>query len=159
CDGTDVIESLETMRRAVDYCRRRKGPALVHAKVIRPYSHSLSDDEKLYRCAEERASDAEHDPVKRFAALLIDSGVIDQPGLQQIKDEADREVSEAADIAIASTQPPPDTATKYVFSPDVDPTSKAFDTEDQVQLSGNPGTMVDLLNRSLHTEMARDPRI
>ena len=159
CDGTDAIESLETMRRAVDYCRERKGPALVHAKVIRPYSHSLSDDEKLYRANEERASDAERDPVKRFGALLIDSGVIDQNGLQQIKDQADREVNEAADIALGSAQPPQDTAMKYVFSPDVDPTSKDFDTEDQVQLSGNPGTMVDLINRCLHTEMKRDPRI
>jgi len=159
CDGTDPIESLETMRRAVEYCRQRQGPALVHAKVIRPYSHSLSDDEKLYRPDEERASDAERDPVKRFGALLIDEGVIDQDGLQQIKDEVDREVNEAADIALASPQPEKDTATKYVFSPDVDPRSKEFDTEDRVQLSGNPGTMVDLINRCLHTEMARDPRI
>jgi 2-oxoisovalerate dehydrogenase E1 component len=159
CDGTDAIESLETMRRAVDYCRQRKGPALVHAKVIRPYSHSLSDDEKLYRPDEERATDAERDPVKRFGALLIDSGVIDQNGLQKIKDEADREVNEAADLALASAQPAPETATNYIFSPDVDPTSKEFDTEDGAELSGNMGTMVDLINRTLHTEMARDPRI
>ncbi len=159
CDGTDPVESLATMRRAVDYCRRRKGPALVHAKVIRPYSHSLSDDEKLYRPDEERASDAERDPVKRFGALLIDEGVIDQEGLQKIKDEVDREVNDAADKALASEQPPRETATQYVFSPDVDPCSKEFDTEDRVQLSGNAGTMVDLINRCLDTEMARDARI
>jgi len=159
CDGTDPIESLETMRRAVEYCRQRQGPALVHAKVIRPYSHSLSDDEKLYRPDEERAGDAERDPVKRFGALLIDEGVIDQDGLQQIKDEVDREVNEAADIALGSAQPPRETATMFVYSPDVDPCSKQFDTEDQLQLSGNPGTMVDLINRCLDTEMARDPRI
>lgn len=159
CDGTDPIESLDTMRRAVDYCRRRKGPAFVHAKVIRPYSHSLSDDEKLYRPDEERATEADRDPVKRFGALLIDEGVIDQDGLQRIKDEVDREVNEAADIALASAQPPKETATQYVFSPDVDPTSKEFDTEDRIELSGNAGTMVDLINRCLDTEMARDPRI
>jgi len=159
CDGTDPIESLETMRRAVEYCRERKGPALVHAKVIRPYSHSLSDDEKLYRPDEERASDAERDPVKRFGALLIDEGVIDQNGLQQIKDEVDALVNEAADIALASPQPARETALNYIYSPDVDPASKDFDTEDNVQLSGNPGTMVDLINRCLDTEMARDPRI
>jgi 2-oxoisovalerate dehydrogenase E1 component len=85
--------------------------------------------------------------------------VIDQDGLQQIKDEVDREVNEAADIALASAQPERETVTKYVFSPDVDPTSKEFDTEDRVQLSGNAGTMVDLINRCLETEMARDPRI
>src|SRR5215218_3617412 len=159
CDGTDPIESLETMRRAVDYCRQRRGPALVHAKVIRPYSHSLSDDEKLYRPDEERSSDAERDPVKRFGALLIDSGVIDQDGLQRIKDEADREVNEAADAALASAQPAPDTAALYVYSPEVDPTSKEFDNEEGAELSGNPGTMVDLINRCLHEEMARDASI
>src|ERR1044072_288657 len=148
CNGTDPIESLETMRRAVDYCRRRQGPAFVHAKVIRPYSHSLSDDEKLYRPDEERASEAERDPVKRFGALLIDEGVIDQDGLQKIKDEVDREVNEAADIALASAQPPKETATQFIFSPDVDPTSQEFDTEDRVQLSGNAGTMVDLDRKS-----------
>jgi 2-oxoisovalerate dehydrogenase E1 component len=159
CDGTDPIQSLETMQRAVDYCRQRKGPAFVHAKVIRPYSHSLSDDEKLYRPDEERASDAERDPVKRFGALLIEEHVIDQEDLQKIKDEVDREVNEAADIALASAQPPKETVMKYVFSPDVDPCSREFDTEDRIQLSGNAGTMVDLINRCLETEMARDPRI
>jgi 2-oxoisovalerate dehydrogenase E1 component len=159
CDGTDPIESLEVMRRAVDYCRDRRGPALVHAKVIRPYSHSLSDDEKLYRPDEERASDAERDPVKRFGALLIDEGVLDQDELQQIKNEVDRIVNEAADVALSAAQPAKETATQFVFSPDVDPCSKEFDTEDRVQLSGNAGTMVDLINRCLLTEMARDPRI
>lgn len=159
CDGTDPIESLETMRRAVEYCRRRQGPAFVHAKVIRPYSHSLSDDEKLYRSDEERTGEAERDPVKRFGALLIDEGVIDQAGLQKIKDEVDRLVNEAADQALASAQPAPETATQFVYSPDVDPTSKEFDTEEGAELSGNPGTMVDLINRTLHTEMERDPRI
>ncbi|HJX90809.1 MAG TPA: dehydrogenase E1 component subunit alpha/beta [Pyrinomonadaceae bacterium] len=159
CDGTDPIESLETMQRAVKYCRERKGPALVHAKVIRPYSHSLSDDERLYRPTEEIAGDAEHDPVKRFGARLIDEGLIDQSGLQRIKDEVDREIAEAADKALEANQPPVDSVTRFVFSPDVDPTSQAFDTEDGLELSGNAGTIVDLINRCLHTEMARDPRI
>ena len=159
CDGTDPIESLETMRRAVDYARRRQGPALVHAKVIRPYSHSLSDDEKLYRSDEERTGEAERDPVKRFGALLIDEGVIDQEGLQKIKDEVDASVNDAADKALASAQPAPETATNFVYSTEVDPTAKEFDTEDGAQLSGTPGTMVDLINRTLHTEMERDPRI
>ena len=159
CDGTDAIESFVTMRRAVENCRRNRGPSFVHAKVIRPYSHSLSDDEKLYRADEERASDAERDPIKRFGTLLIDEGVIDQDGLQQLKDEIDREINEAADAALASPQPPPETALDFIYSPDVDPTAKEFDNEDNVELSGNPGTMVDLINRCLHTEMKRDPRV
>ena len=159
CDGTDPVESLAVMRRAVENCRRNRGPSFVHAKVIRPYSHSLSDDEKLYRANEERASDAERDPVKRFGTRLIDERIIDQDGLQQLKDEIDREINDAADAALASPQPSPETVTDYVYSPNVDPTSSDFDTEENVDLSGNPGTMVDLINRCLHTEMKRDPRI
>ena len=82
-----------------------------------------------------------------------------QDDLQRIKDEVDREVNEAADQALASPQPAPETAKLFVYSPDVDPCAKQFDTEDRAELSGNPGTMVDLINRCLHTEMARDPRI
>jgi 2-oxoisovalerate dehydrogenase E1 component len=159
CDGTDPVESLAVMRRAVENCRRNRGPSFVHAKVIRPYSHSLSDDEKLYRADEERLADAERDPVKRFGAQLIAEQVIDQDALQQLKDEIDRDINEAADAALASPQPAPETATLYVYSPSVDPTSSDFDTEGKVELSGNPGTMVDLINRCLHTEMKRDPRI
>ena len=159
CDGTDPIESLEVMQRAVAYCRARKGPAFVHAKVIRPYSHSLSDDERLYRSDEERAKDAKRDPVKRFGSYLIEKGMIDQDGLQRLKDEVERLVTEATDEALASQPPARETVLDFVFSPDVDPTAPEFDTEASVELSGSPGTMVDLLNRCLHVEMARDPRI
>jgi 2-oxoisovalerate dehydrogenase E1 component len=159
CDGTDPVESLEALKRAVEHCRRRKGPALVHAKVIRPYSHSLSDDEKLYRPDEERTTDAERDPVKRFGALLVAEGFVTQDELQKLKDGVDREVNEAADAALASPQPAPDTAALHVFSPDVDPISKEFDNEEGAELSGNAGTMVDLINRCLHEELARDSGI
>ncbi|MCP9492870.1 MAG: dehydrogenase E1 component subunit alpha/beta [Pyrinomonadaceae bacterium MAG19_C2-C3] len=159
CDGTDVIECLEVMQRAANHCRARTGPALVHAQVIRPYSHSLSDDEKLYRPDEERTSDAERDPIKKFGALLVQEEIISQEDLQKIKDEIDSEVNEAADIALASPQPAPESATDFVFSPDVNPCGKEFDTEEGAELSGNQGTMVDLINRCLHTEMARDTRI
>jgi 2-oxoisovalerate dehydrogenase E1 component len=159
CDGTNALESLAVMKRAVQYCREGKGPSFVHAKVIRPYSHSLSDDEKLYRSQEERTADAERDPLKRFGSVLIDEKVIDQDGMQKIKDEVDALINEATDQALASPQPDPDTVKLYVYSPDVDPTAKEFDTETGAELSGNAGTMVDLINRCLHTEMARDARI
>src|SRR5215203_5887150 len=159
CDGTDPIESLETMRRAVDYCRRRKGPSFVHAKVIRPYSHSLSDDEKLYRPDEERQADAAIDPIKTYAEFLMTEGIASSEDLEALRKEVDAQVNEAADIAIATPQPPPESAWRNVYSPDVDPTSNDFDTEEGAELSGNAGTMVDLINRCLHEEMERDERI
>ncbi len=160
CDGTDVLESYATFKRAVEYCRERKGPAFVHGKVIRPYSHSLSDDEKLYRPDEERQADAEIDPIKTFAEFLMTEGIITSEKLEALRTEVDDEVNKAADIAIETPQPAPETALRNVFSPAVDPTDRQlFDTEEGAELSGNPGTMVDLINRCMHEEMERDPRI
>ncbi len=159
CDGTDPLESYETFKRAVEYCRARKGPAFIHAKVVRPYSHSLSDDEKLYRPEEERQADAAIDPIKTYAEFLMTEGIASSEDLEKLRKEVDAEVNKAADIAIETPQPPPESALRNVFSPDVDPTSAEFDTENGAELSGNAGTMVDLINRCMHEEMERDPRI
>jgi 2-oxoisovalerate dehydrogenase E1 component len=159
CDGTDLLESYETINRAFEYCRARRGPALVHAHVIRPYSHSQSDDEKLYRPAEERERDAARDPIKKLGEFLLRESIITQEGLEKVRGEVEREINQAADRALAIVQPPKESATLYVYSPDVDPSASHFDTEDELALSGNEGTMVDLINRCLHEEMARDPRI
>jgi len=159
CDGTDFLASYETLSRAVEYVRERRGPALVHAHVIRPYSHSQSDDETLYRPEEERVMEAARDPIKRLGDLLVREGVLTDEELQKVKNEADAEVNEAAERAMGKPQPPKESATLYVYSPDVDPTSPEFDTEDQASLNGREGTMVDLINRCLHEEMERNPRI
>ncbi|HEX2201978.1 MAG TPA: dehydrogenase E1 component subunit alpha/beta [Longimicrobium sp.] len=159
CDGTDVVESYEVLGRAVEYCRERKGPALVHAKVIRPYSHSLSDDEKFYKTDAMRADEARRDPITRCAALLLEQGHATQADLDRIAAEVDAEIQRATEEALASPQPDPSTAMRYLFSPDVDPTAEQFDTEDDPRFSGNETTMVDLINATLRDEMRRDPRI
>jgi 2-oxoisovalerate dehydrogenase E1 component len=159
CDGCDPVASYEVVGRAVAYCRARKGPALVHAQVIRPYSHSLSDDEVMYRPPVEREKDAARDPVRHFPKRLLAEGVATENEIAAIAAEVDETVNAAADEALASPQPEPETALRYVYSPDVDPTSEQFDTEEDPQFSGEPATMVDLLNSCLRDEMARDPRI
>ncbi|MFL5471815.1 MAG: thiamine pyrophosphate-dependent enzyme [Gemmatimonadales bacterium] len=159
CDGTDVVESYEVLGRAVEYCRQRKGPALVHAKVIRPYSHSLSDDEKFYKTESMRGEEAKRDPIARTAKLLQELGYAMEEDLQRIGDEVNAEIQAATDEALASPQPDPSTAMRYLYSPDVDPTAEQFDTEDDPRFSGNETTMVDLINATLKDEMRRDPRI
>lgn len=159
-DGTDPLASYAAFKTAVAYCRERKGPAFIHAKVIRPYSHSLSDDERLYRPEEEREAEAARDPIRTFAEFLMTEGIASSEQLEELRKSVDAEVNEAADIAVATPQPAGATALRNVFSPDVDPTDRRlFDTEDGAELSGNPGTMVDLINRCLHEEMERDERI
>jgi 2-oxoisovalerate dehydrogenase E1 component len=156
-DGTDFVGSYKAMTAAVQYARARKGPALVHAKVIRPYSHSLSDDEKLYKTADERAAEAKRDPITRLAALIVSDGIATEAELKDIVREVEGQVNAAADEAIKAEKPSRDTAARYVFSPDVDPASAAFSTE--ARPSGKPETMVAGINRTLKDEMARDPRI
>jgi 2-oxoisovalerate dehydrogenase E1 component len=156
-DGTDFLASYRAMSDAVAYARAHKGPAIVHARVTRPYSHSLSDDEKLYKTADERAAEARRDPIGRMASFLKAEGLAIEADLVAIAQEVDAEVNAAAEHARKADKPAPDTAALYVYSPDVDPTSEAFDTAPTP--SGKPDTMVAAINRTLKDEMARDPRI
>src|SRR5574341_1863219 len=158
-DGCDPVASYEALRRAAEHCRLRKGPALVHAHVTRPYSHSLSDDEVLYRPPREREDEAKRDCVVTFPKRLIAEGAATEAEIEEIKRAVDEEIQVATDIALASPQPKPESALQWVYSPDVDPTSEQFDTEDDPHFTGDPTTMVDLLNACLKDEMARDPRI
>jgi 2-oxoisovalerate dehydrogenase E1 component len=156
-DGTDFFTSLRILRDATAHVRARKGPAFVHARVIRPYSHSLSDDEKLYKPASEREAEALRDPIKRFAAFLKENGLATDADLSTMAADVEAEVNEAAQQALAAPKPSKDTAMLWLYSPDVDPCSSAFDTPAQPE--GKPDTMVAAINRTLKDEMARDARI
>jgi 2-oxoisovalerate dehydrogenase E1 component len=156
-DGTDFLRSYAAMHAAIDYARARKGPAFVHAKVTRPYSHSLSDDEKLYKTPDERAAEAKRDPITRLAAFLVAEDIASESELKAIVREVEEAVNAAAETAKASEKPSRDTVSLYVYSPDVDPASAAFSTEPVNE--GKPDTMVSAINRTLKDEMARDPRI
>jgi 2-oxoisovalerate dehydrogenase E1 component len=158
-DGCDLVASYGAMSRAVAYARARKGPALVHASVIRPYSHSLSDDETMYRPTAERAADAARDPVTTFPRWLVAEGYATDAEIQQIQADVDAEVLAATDDALAQPQPTAESKTFGVYSPDVDPCGERFDTEDDPQFSGEPTTMVDLLNLCMRDEMRRNPKI
>ncbi|HTE45953.1 MAG TPA: transketolase C-terminal domain-containing protein, partial [Gemmatimonadaceae bacterium] len=158
-DGCDLLASYEAVQKAVAYARQRKGPALIHAHVIRPYSHSLSDQETKYRLPDERAADAARDPLTHYPAWLISEGYATADDIAKIQAEVEAEVLAATDVALAAEQPGPETIYNYVYSPDVDPTSEHFDTEDDPQFSGNETTMVDLLNACMKDEMRRDPKI
>jgi 2-oxoisovalerate dehydrogenase E1 component len=157
CDDTDFLESYETSGKAVEYIRQRRGPALVHAHCVRPYSHSLSDDERLYKPEEIRRQEAKRDPVTRLAKYLLSEHLITEKGLTELQEAVEQEVRDAADKALAAEPPSPATVMAFVYSPTVDPTSEHFDHPPKFQ--GEPKTMVDLINVCLRDEMARDPRV
>ena len=156
-DGTDFIESYRVLTEAADYCRSAKGPALVLASVVRPYSHSLSDDERLYKTPAEREREAARDPLVNFADYLIRERIIDRQSLQQIEQEIDRELSQTTDRVLKADPPPHGSALVHLYSEKVDPLSDEFDL--QPRFEGEPRTMVDSINRTLAEEMRRNDRV
>src|SRR4051812_13289583 len=157
CDGTDPVASYAALREAVAHCRLGRGPAFVHGHVIRPYSHSLSDDERLYRPEAERARDAQRDPITRMQLFLIRENILDEEGINRLEKEVDDEIQRATDRVLAAQFPEAASVTKFVYSPDVDPTSSAFAS--QPTRSNGDKTMADLINACLRDEMKRDERI
>ena len=163
CDGTDPLASYASVGRAVSHCRARRGPALVHAHVTRPYSHSLSDDEKLYKTPDEREAEAHRDPIPKFGLFLVREGVLDEREIGAIEAEVEREVLDATDRALAAQPAPADSIYECVYSPDVDATGKNFEVEpnfaEHAATKAAPKTMVEIISMTLTDEMARDDRI
>jgi 2-oxoisovalerate dehydrogenase E1 component len=172
-DGTDPVVSYAAMKRAVDYCRAGKGPAFVHAHVIRPYSHSLSDDERLYRPDVERQRDAARDPITRMQMFLIREGILDENAINKLEKQVEDEMQVAVDRALEAKFPTPESITNFIYSPDLDPTSAQFDTPPVFAQTADapatgdgkkpaaplPKTMAELINATLRDEMKRDERI
>ncbi len=164
-DGTDPEVCLWAFRAAAEHCRAGRGPAFVHGHCVRPYSHSDSDDDKLYRSAAEREADAMRDPLTKMQMRLLREGVLSAEEITALEQAADREAAEAADRALAAPLPEISSIRKFVYSEDLDPTKASFATEEPVedkQADGKtrgPRTMADLINVCLRDEMRRDERI
>ncbi len=158
-DGTDAIASYEAMMEAVAYCRAGLGPAVVHGHVTRPYSHSLSDDEKLYRSKEELEADSLRDPILRMEMWLIRQGILDAAGINELQRKVDEEVQRASDRALEAVLPKPDSILRHVYSEDLKPTDARFSTPVEFTADQNERTMLDLINNCLRDEMARDERV
>jgi 2-oxoisovalerate dehydrogenase E1 component len=170
-DGTDAEESLRAFQGAVAHCRAGLGPAFMHGHCVRHYSHSLSDDDKLYRSAAEREADALRDPIAKLQMRLLREGILTEEQINELEQQLDREAAEAAERALEAPLPTVEGILKHVYSEELDPTSSVFATE-QVGAPGvagggtaggtkgsGPRTMADLINACLHDEMRRDHRI
>jgi 2-oxoisovalerate dehydrogenase E1 component len=164
-DGTDPVVSYAAFARTVTHCRAGEGPGFIHAHVIRPYSHSLSDDERLYRPDAERERDAARDPITRMQMFLIREGILDEKGINKLEKQVEDDLQIAVDQALDAAPPTPDTIMRFIYSPDLDPTSSELQTEPaSAALAADgkkvaPKTMADLINATLRDEMRRDERI
>ncbi len=158
-DGSDFIRSYQAVKEAAAHCRAGIGPALIHAHVTRPYSHSLSDDERTYKSAAEREQEAARDCLPRFRDLLLGETILTEQSLQRITQEIDQKLQEITDRVLKAELPSTrkEDILRHLYSEEVDPTSSEFDTEPH--FSGEPKTMVDSINQTLRDELQRDDRV
>jgi 2-oxoisovalerate dehydrogenase E1 component len=170
-DGTDAEASLLAFQAAVAHCRAGLGPAFMHGHCVRPYSHSLSDDDKLYRSSAEREADAMRDPLAKLQMRLLREGILTDEQINELEQRLDREAAEAAERALEAPLPAISSIPRFVYSEELDPTSSIFATEHAgvpgvagggtagESKGSGPRTMADLINACLHDEMRRDKRI
>ncbi len=156
-DGCDPEESYAAWERGVAHARARKGPVLMHSHVVRPYSHSLSDDESFYRSKAEREKDAKRDPITSYRKRLIEDFNVSEKKLKELEADVDRELEAAKEKALAAAAPTADSFSNFLFSPDKPATSEQFASEPLED--GDDKTLVDLINACMRDEMARDARI
>jgi 2-oxoisovalerate dehydrogenase E1 component len=174
-DGTDAEACLRVFQAAVAHCRAGLGPAFVHGHTVRPYSHSLSDDDKLYRSAAEREADAMRDPLAKMQMRLLREGILSEEQINALELQLDHEAAEAGERAMEAALPEVGSITRHVYSEDLDPTAASIATESAQSAAGTPAamkngkpgedkantprTMSDLINLCIHDEMRRDSRI
>ncbi|MFP5205821.1 MAG: thiamine pyrophosphate-dependent enzyme [Acidobacteriota bacterium] len=158
-DGTDPVACLEAFQAAAAHCRAGLGPAFVHGHCIRPYSHSLSDDDRLYRTGAEREADALRDPIARMRLRLLEGGVLSEEELAGLEQSLELEVAEAAHRALDAPMPRIEDIPRHVYSEDLDPVKAHFATEQRIPGAETARTMADLINVCLRDEMRRDARI
>ena len=159
CDGCDYEESYRTLSEAFAYARAGDGPALVRAQVVRPASHSLSDDDRDYKTPAELEGERSRDPILRLRDRLTASGAASREELDRLQRRTQAEVAGAAADALAMPWAPETSVLDHLYSPTVDPCSPEFETQPRSEEGAKPGTMVDLIRSTLRSEMARDPRI
>jgi pyruvate dehydrogenase E1 component alpha subunit len=113
-DGNDVVAVWDAVTRAIDRARSGQGPTLVECKTFRMTGHSAHDDAgyvpaELFQFWEER------DPIRRQERFLIERGLIDSAGIEELKARVNREIDEAIQIAEKDPFPDPEDCLKDVY--------------------------------------------
>lgn len=173
-DGRDYFEVRKKAPAIVSAVRRGSGPALVHATVTRPYSHSSADTQSKYRPKHELDDEAAHDPIVLLEGALLDGGLASQDELDDMRQEAYRLVAEAAKEALAAPRPDPSTVAEHVVSAAVahGPRYRPADPGPATgpgPAVGPPGSAVsagapvvalgEAVRLALHEAMSEDPRV
>jgi pyruvate dehydrogenase E1 component alpha subunit len=107
-DGNDLPAVRQAVADAAQRARDGNGPTLLECRTYRLSGHSRGDTREYRPRAEEEAA-WENEPIRRFEALLLAQGLLDET-TRAARHEAARARIEAA-ILFAESSPLPDPAT------------------------------------------------
>jgi pyruvate dehydrogenase E1 component alpha subunit len=122
-DGMDVLAVRNATIRAVERARKDYLPTLLEIRTYRFMGHSMSDPGN-YRTRAEIEKYQERDPIKLFAASLIEEKLIDDKGLEEIDRKAREEVEDALRFADESPVPEPEELYTDVYANPIEPGPK-----------------------------------
>jgi TPP-dependent pyruvate/acetoin dehydrogenase alpha subunit len=115
-DGNDVLGVRGVTAEAVARARAGEGPTLIEAKSYRVTPHSAATKTDL-RPPDEVDAWRARDPILRFSRHLAEEHGAEPDRLEQIEEQARRDVEEAVEFALASPRPEPEAALEDVFAP------------------------------------------
>lgn len=153
-DGCDYLTSRAVGEEAIAHVRAGGGPALLHATVTRPYSHSSSDNQAKYRNAEELEQERANDPLVAFELGLVTSGILSVDEVALIQADAHEKALRAGEAALAGARPNPAGVLEHLVElPTIpEPPTDAVEGDEVVHFG-------EAIRRTLHEVMAKDERI
>jgi 2-oxoisovalerate dehydrogenase E1 component len=158
-DGNCPIESTKVMQKARKYLLEKNEPVLIHAKVTRAYSHSLSDDQKFYKSDKELKEDKKNDVIDIFTKYLIKEKKFSKKELDEFQKEVNEQVMEARKKALNTPWPKSESSCDFLYSDEVDIRDKNIFSEEENIVSSEELPMAKAINSVLKSELATNSRM
>lgn len=115
-NGNIFSEIAEASHAAVERARAGEGPTLIESKTYRYRGHSKSDRNR-YRTKEEIEDwISNRDPIALFESELKEFGVIDDGGIEAIRESVRVEIAEGIEFAKASPSPELGDLERFVYT-------------------------------------------
>ncbi len=157
-DGSDIFETINAARQAVEYMRTGNGPSLLHGVVERLLPHSSSDDQRKYRKPEELEKAMKtRDPILKLKSYLLKHKIAKQDEIDKLEQKVKEEINDAAEWALEQDDPKPEDSTKHIFAPEE--TRRLDYADESKEIKGEPVVMVDAINHAMKEEMRRNEKI
>jgi 2-oxoisovalerate dehydrogenase E1 component len=154
CNGLDVFSSMNAMAIAKRHVQVTSCPVIVHAHCVRMHSHSNSDRHELYRDDEEIVEARGQDPLIKYRKRLLFAGIFTEAELDNIDDQAKKEISVAHKKVIMMPDPDPSSILDHVIPESYKPERYP----DGVHHEAGPAKkLIQALNDTLKDEFRHNP--